>query len=289
MKIIDIPLQLALSKIGIQRLERFIVWLARFVGIDLLLACYHSRGIQNYQNMTVTGEHHLIQNVLSLLVKTPTPVFLDVGANVGLFSLPLREQFPRATILAFEPIPETFAQLQLNTEGKSIRLNPFGLGDIPGKHIMYFKSNDPTSPQATLHASALAAPRQNEQITSVTVTIKTLEDVCRESNIDFIDLLKIDTEGHEMSVLKGAANLIHNDKIGAILFEIASMNIASRTFLKDFYEFLDGYHFYRLAPDYLIPLGVYNHRNEIFEFQNIFAMNPRIHPKLILKAVPGPF
>ncbi len=278
MKLVDMMLRSLLKKAGSQRCETFVAWFSRLAPVDLMLPMYHSRGIHKFQNLQVTGELHLIQNELPRLIHSTTPVIFDVGANVGEFSLFLRAHFPEATIFAFEPIPTTFTQLRLNTDGKSIHLMNFGLGAQNDILTMYLNAIDPTSPMATLHRDALAPPPGGETISSISVPIKTVDAICEEEDISFIDLLKSDTEGHDMSVLKGASTMIRKDKIGAILFEFNSMNIASRVFLKDYYDFLSGYRFYRLDTHRLIPLGPHSHRNEIFEFQNILALNPRIHP-----------
>ena len=56
------------------------------------------------------------------------------------------------------------------------------------------------------------------------------------------------------------------------------MNTVSKVFLRDFYETLAGYRFYRLDSRRLIPLGGYQPRNEIFQFQNVLAVHSALHP-----------
>src|SRR6185436_3522307 len=97
-----------------------------------------------------------------------------------------------------------------------------------------------------------------------------------------VDFLKIDTEGNELKVLKGAQSLLQKNAIRAIQFEFNEMNVVSRVFLRDFYDILAGYTFYRLLPDGLLPLGRYSARNEIFAFQNIFAVNDAVIDKNLL-------
>ena len=85
-------------------------------------------------------------------------------------------------------------------------------------------------------------------------------------------LLKIDTEGHELEVLKGFEPYIRQNKVDLIHFEFNEMNVASRVFFKDFWEFLPNYDFYRMLQDGLIPIKNYNPVYcEIFAYQNIVA------------------
>jgi hypothetical protein len=87
-----------------------------------------------------------------------------------------------------------------------------------------------------------------------------------------IDFLKIDTEGHELAVLKGAKNLIAQQKIQLIQFEFNEMNVVSRTYMRDFVELLSNYQLHRVVPDGYFPLNNCVQDIEIFGFQNILAI-----------------
>jgi hypothetical protein len=103
--------------------------------------------------------------------------------------------------------------------------------------------------------------------------ITTIDKFCLKNGIDYIHFMKIDTEGHELEVLKGAASLISREAIGIIQFEFNEMNVLSRVFLRDFYRLLEGYNIYRLDTNRLVPLYGYSPENEIFRFQNFVAFN----------------
>ena len=89
-------------------------------------------------------------------------------------------------------------------------------------------------------------------------------------------MLKIDTEGYESEVLKGASRMISNELIDIIQLEFNEMNVISKVFLKDFYNMLPGYNFFRLDSNRLIALNNYNPANEIFLFQNIVAVKQNL-------------
>jgi FkbM family methyltransferase len=100
-----------------------------------------------------------------------------------------------------------------------------------------------------------------------------LDDYLENQFIDHVDLLKIDTEGHELSVLTGSKRFIEEGRIEAIQFEFNEMNSSSRTFFKDFFELLPHYDFYRLLPRGMIRIEEYNPLYcEIYAYQNIVAI-----------------
>ena len=85
-------------------------------------------------------------------------------------------------------------------------------------------------------------------------------------------MLKIDTEGHEFAVLRGASNLLKTGRIDVIHFEFNEMNVVSRVFFKDIWDFLPNYDFYRMLPDGLAQIKNYSPVFcEIFAYQNIVA------------------
>lgn len=102
----------------------------------------------------------------------------------------------------------------------------------------------------------------------------TLDEFCSERGIDKIDLLKIDTEGNELSCLLGAKELLERGAIGAIHFEFNEMNAVSHATFKDFWDLLDGYDFARLLPGgRLLPITKYSPLQcEIYAYQNIVAV-----------------
>jgi hypothetical protein len=86
-------------------------------------------------------------------------------------------------------------------------------------------------------------------------------------------LLKIDTEGNELDVLRGAINSINQKKIKAIHFEFNEMNVISRVFFRDIYLMLKDYKLYRLLPYGMTEINVYSPLFcEIFAYQNIVAI-----------------
>jgi FkbM family methyltransferase len=136
----------------------------------------------------------------------PGDLFLDAGANVGMYSIWV-SSITGARCAAFEPVPETFANLE-----KNIRLNNLdgvqayrmALGDAAGEVVM-------TSNQGGLDHVA------TDGATGVLVPVQRLDDV----PLDGVPYaMKMDVEGFEMRALGGAAELLSHPGLKAILIEL---------------------------------------------------------------------
>lgn len=105
------------------------------------------------------------------------------------------------------------------------------------------------------------------------VALTTLDEFIENEKISEIILLKIDTEGNELDILKGAANSISSGIIKAIHFEFNEMNVVSKVFFRDFWKTLEKYKFYRLLPNEMLEIKNYSPLAcEIFAYQNIVAI-----------------
>ena len=213
----------------------------RFLGCTVFVANYF-RGMGSGSAVHTSGE----LAVLKILVKGA--MVFDVGANIGNFAEEVLRSDPTVRLHCFEPSWATFARLQAKVTSPMVQLNHFGLGADDSEMTLYSDGD----------ASGLASLSQRKiALTGVvltakeTVRIRRLSDYCREKGIDRIDLLKIDVEGHEMSVLEGAREMLSSRRIGMVMFEFGGCNIDSRTFFRDFHEFFTGLRaarMWRLTP-----------------------------------------
>jgi hypothetical protein len=92
------------------------------------------------------------------------------------------------------------------------------------------------------------------------VRIRTLDGFCRERRIPRIDFLKMDAEGHELFILRGAKSMLRGGQISALSFEFGAANVDSRTWFKDFWDLLTPlyYRFWRIMPGgRLLPIPAY--------------------------------
>lgn len=231
-------------------------------------------GVMNYENDKVSGERYVIRNLLHQLIKSSHPVFFDVGANVGEFSTALSASFPLATTHAFEPHPENFRMLEGSIDPKRVKCHNIALGSATGPAKLFDRSSVNGSEHASLH-EAVISDIHKEDATVVETQVFMLDDIAENEEIEFIDFLKIDTEGHELFVLQGASRLLETGRIGCIQFEFNEMNTVSRVFFSDFRKILMDYDLFRLLPKGLLPLNDSPLRTELFAFQNILVIKKR--------------
>jgi FkbM family methyltransferase len=199
-------------------------------------------------------------------------IIFDIGANIGDYSKNLRKSNQQITIYAFEPHPITFKNLLINTTNLNINAFNVAIGSKKAILSLYDYADQDGSSHASLYKEVIENIHKSKAINHE-VNIIDLNTFVKEHAIERVHLLKIDTEGHELEVLKGFEQFIQENRVDIIHFEFNEMNIASRVFFKDFWEFLPNYDFYRMLPDGLIPIKTYNPVFcEIFAYQNIVAI-----------------
>lgn len=239
------------------------------------LALFHlslrGLGVLNYENDKVSGEKYLIKEILPSFILKKNPVFIDVGANVGNYTMALLDTFPNAIIHAFEPHPRNFSALKVNASSSKIQCHNMAVGEMRGELMLYDRADCDGSAHATLH-KAVISEIHKKNIVELSVTVDTLDEFCAENNITEIDFIKIDTEGNELSVLNGAKRLLENKSIQCIHFEFNEMNIVSRTFFRDFRKLLQNFDLYRLLPNGMLLLSSSPLLTELFAYQNIIAL-----------------
>jgi FkbM family methyltransferase len=196
-------------------------------------------------------------------------VIFDVGANIGTYSLLSYDIFDRENVMifSFEPSIHTYKTLVENTQHiDAIRPINIGFGEISEKLKLY------SSGKESVFASVYNLNNQYLSFKdeySEEIIITTIDSFCKDFKIESIDFLKIDIEGHELYALKGAKELIKNNKIKFIQFEFGECHIDSRTFFKDFYDlFNKEYLFYRVVSDGLREIKTYSTDLEIFNTAN---------------------
>lgn len=133
----------------------------------------------------------------------------DVGANVGQSALEYVRQFPAADILCFEPIAATFTTLSKRIAGTNARAYQLALSDRDGGAQMRVNANSELS--------------SLDEGGNETVQLRTLDSFCAAEGVDHISLLKIDTEGHDLAVLRGAKGMLSRATIDIVQVE-AGMN-----------------------------------------------------------------
>jgi FkbM family methyltransferase len=223
-------------------------------------------GILNFENDKVSGEEFFFRKFLA---GQKNPVVIDVGANEGDYSVKLMDYCPDAIIYACEPHPKTFELLKAKAAKHNFRAFNLGFSDSGGTMKLFDRVSEAGGTQhASLYQEVIEAIHQTEAI-AFDVHISTIDQFVAEHGISRIHLLKIDTEGNELKVLRGANQTLACNMVDIVQIEFNEMNAVSRVFFRDFYALLHNYDCYRLLPDGLIPIQVYNPLHcELFAFQN---------------------
>ncbi len=235
-------------------------------------------GVYNYENMLVSGEKSFIDKIIkNLALNNEGLIVFDVGANKGDYTNLLADEIKNIKILSFEPHPKTFKVLSKNCNQTNIKLFNCALSSNEGEFELF----DYDSKDGSLHASLNAeifSTIHNSSVISHKVNVSTIDIICKENNINKIDFLKIDVEGYELDVLKGASRMLLNESIQIIQFEFTQLNTTTRIYFKDFWELLsEHYNIYRLLPNDLLHIKNYNvTMDEIFGYQNFVAINKGI-------------
>jgi FkbM family methyltransferase len=151
--------------------------------------------------------------------RSPVEIFFDIGANEGQTATEALRIFPAARVFSFEPHPITFQKLKSRFDNnRRVACYNIALSNENGKAVMYEYSE--SSMINSLTSKARYAVRQEKKVSrEVPVKVSSLDWFCRDQNIDRIDVLKIDTEGHELEVLKGAVTLLSSGKIRYVYAE----------------------------------------------------------------------
>ncbi len=198
-------------------------------------------------------------------------VALDVGGNLGNWSADLFKIMPSARIIAFEPSKEAFGHLQQRfANNASFRCANLALG----------KENSTATLFADKSASGLGSltKRRVEHFGfdfgyQENVLVSTLDSWVENDGQDIVpNVLKMDVEGHEFDVLRGATETLKNIQI--VQFEFGGSNIDTRTFFQDFWYFFSKLNFdlYRLTTKGPILINSYSEHDETFRPTNYYAV-----------------
>jgi len=254
-------------------LYRFVFVRRRFYRLNLLVFRFALRGIGilNYESAHLSGEKWLLERFCRNKLKT----VIDVGANVGEYSKSVIENNTKVRLFSFEPHPVTFEVLQSNAVALGYTAMNLAVGVEKGFVELFDHATTDGSQHASIHKSVIEDIHQSKS-TSHRVAITTLDAFMGETGLARVDLLKIDTEGNELQVLSGAKYALAAGRIELIHFEFNVCNVISRAFMKDFYDLLSNYIFFRMLPDGVVRLPAYGvdvADLEIFAYQNILAIH----------------
>jgi FkbM family methyltransferase len=161
--------------------------------------------------------------IYQLLQQVVRPVIFDVGAHHGQTARAFTKSFPSAELYCFEPFPESFAELKRNSSDyPAATLEPIGFSDSGGNHEFNSNESSPTNSLLPLDSRAAATWGNSALIPvqKMLCNFETLDDYLDRKAIQQIHLLKMDVQGAEYKVLKGAEISLRANRILNIYMEI---------------------------------------------------------------------
>lgn len=169
----------------------------------------------------------------------PGDVFLDIGANVGYFSLLAAAIQPRCRIFSFEPVKDLFEKLEQNiflNQIKNINAVNAATGEVDEERKLFLSGSD------NLGMSSFQEP-ENFSGMKETVKVISIDHWFESSGLSKIDLLKLDVEGSELATLKGMKEVLQNQR-PALIVEVNPETLSMFTLKPDdIYDYLNKLNF----------------------------------------------
>ncbi len=211
-------------------------------GIDLKIPTQAASSMGSFSGEIKNGETSIresykIKEILAISNQIENPVFFDIGSNFGGYSY-ITLLNPNLKVQAFEPNPNVyplFKDIISKNSIPNITVNQFGLSDDNRQCSLHVVN------PANIGAASIKVNTQGDCF------FKPLDSL----NVDRIDIVKIDVEGHELEVLEGGFETIKRCKPVFLQIEINKGNISHKLdLIKN--KYLGGnYHSYKLGVDYL--------------------------------------
>lgn len=233
----------------------FFRWM-KFWGVDKR---EYKKRLSNGLYITVTPSEHIQQHIfwygfyerqVSLLLSricSETSVFLDIGANIGYFTLTAAKKCKSGQVFAFEPVSLLFKKLKnniLKNNLHNVQAIQHAVGEVQGSIKMYLSAED------NMGMSSRHAPENFSGVTE-DVEMISIDEWAMEIKADYVDIVKIDIEGGEFLALQGMRQTLINCR-PFLIIEISEETMAPFGFAsKIIFEFLGtlGYESFKINND----------------------------------------
>lgn len=224
---------------------------------------------EDFYDFRKNGEAFLLQTAASLFSDRPFVIW-DVGAHHGHWTRNARSLFPQASIHCFEVVPQIAQELARRHGADPLTtVHNLGLSDAETELLVHLNTAHTTTNSITPRVGGDYFGADAETV------------VCRSSTCDLVaaafeppTLLKIDVEGHEVDVFRGARGLLESEaRPIAIQFEYGETFIPSHATLKDVYDLLTphGYAIGKLYPNH-VRFKPYEYADDNFRMTNFVAV-----------------
>lgn len=241
------------------------------VTLRLDLRDYTQRGM--FYDAYETQELNFMTEVLR-----PGDVMVDIGANIGLFTLVAAKAVGQSgSVHAFEPVPGNCERLEENVRLNgftNVRLNKSAVGDHAGTVSLAIDA-DMANTSGASTSSFYTVTRLADPVIELTAPLDTLDDYAtRELAGRRIRLVKIDVEGSEPAVLAGMSDVLKSHRVDVLMLEVSVYGLArGGSRILEVVEPLRsaGYYLYRLGVGGLLSRWSYRGEPSIPDREGVDA------------------
>ena len=185
-------------------------------------------------------------------VANPDGVVFDIGVNRGTIARHLIRIFPNHPCYLFEPLPGQAAYVADRfSEFDTVTVVEEALSNEPGEAEFFVGKALGTSSLLASNESTLEQHPEAAVDTSINVKLNTVDQFCEDNDISRISCMKIDAQGSELNIFKGAERMLAEQRVDMIMFEwFATPHYANCPLLLDLWNALDqkNYSMYNIFP-----------------------------------------
>ena len=153
-------------------------------------------------------------------------IVFDIGAHEGNLTAAMNKEYTEAFIYAFEPFPSSYEKLSdLARNSNNINSFSVALSSHSGSSDFFVNKFSETNSLLPSKKVGSVIDDLTSRVDRISIQTLTLNEFCASHNIDRIDLMKLDTQGSELEVLKGSNKLLEKQAISAIYCEVEFMEM----------------------------------------------------------------
>lgn len=195
--------------------------------------------LKNGYQITRINKHLLQHNspffATTSCIKINQPIIFDIGMNHGQTLRKITEVYPNAVIHGFEPNRNCYEELLINFSNKNIYINNLGVGNESGFFNFNAYSWD------ALGSFLNHAYAKSQIIEKYQAEVITIDEYAKTNDVKKIHILKSDTEGFELKVLKGAETLLNENRVQFIFLELFfESNFINQSSVGEIFKYLEG-------------------------------------------------
>lgn len=232
----------------------------------------------------ITPDKQCLKNSSNFIKKNKRDelVFIDIGSNTGEWTdmiLTMIGKTNKCNVHLFEPNPACYDGLvkKFGTNS-SIKINNFGVSSKAGTATLFDPKGEGSALSSLYNRKVFHTFKDGSVIYEKKVNLVSLDEYVELNNIDHIHFLKIDVEGHELEVLRGARKLFEEKKVNVGQFEVGGTFSDAGICIKDFIDFFADYnygiYFKEISKDCELKTNVE------FEWENILFANKSLDSSL---------